>query len=155
MAFQPQSPILFDQVRKTPLFGAIFILKTIVLPRQARDKHRESTKNITCYIYIRPILFDQTIRANILFGISEEDANEAWVQQSLEASTLSLGEKTPALLVHFLMLKLIILPTQARDKHRKNSKKNKSGAGSSCRHGRPRVNTPREARAHSSRPERK
>jgi ABC-type multidrug transport system fused ATPase/permease subunit len=37
-----------------------------------------------------PILFDQTIRANILFGVAEEDANEAWVQQSLEASTLSL-----------------------------------------------------------------
>ena len=28
-----------------------------------------------------PILFDQTIRANILFGIAEEDANEAWIQQ--------------------------------------------------------------------------
>lgn len=37
-----------------------------------------------------PILFDQTIRSNILFGVDEEDANEAWMQQSLEASTLSL-----------------------------------------------------------------
>jgi ABC-type multidrug transport system ATPase subunit len=37
-----------------------------------------------------PILFDQTIRANILFGIADEDANEEFIQRSLEASTLSL-----------------------------------------------------------------
>ena len=29
---------------KTPFFGAIFILKTIILPRQALDKHKEMLK---------------------------------------------------------------------------------------------------------------
>jgi WD40 repeat protein len=33
-----------DKVRKTPLF-APFLQKTIILPRQARDKHRENSKN--------------------------------------------------------------------------------------------------------------
>ena len=30
------------QVRKTPFLGTIFVLKTINLPRQAPDKHRET-----------------------------------------------------------------------------------------------------------------
>ena len=30
-------------------------------------------------------MFDQTIRANILFGVSEDDVNEGFLQQSLEA----------------------------------------------------------------------
>ena len=47
-----------------------------------------------------PILFDQTIRSNILFGIDEEDANEAWMQQSLEASTLSLDMDDPESTLH-------------------------------------------------------
>ena len=37
-----------------------------------------------------PILFDQTIRANILFGIADDNANEDFIQQSLDASTLSM-----------------------------------------------------------------
>jgi ABC-type multidrug transport system fused ATPase/permease subunit len=37
-----------------------------------------------------PILFDQTIRSNILFGVSEEDANEDWIKESLDSSTLSM-----------------------------------------------------------------
>lgn len=47
-----------------------------------------------------PILFDQTIRENILFGVSEEDANEEWIQQSLEASTLSLDMDDPESTLH-------------------------------------------------------
>ena len=47
-----------------------------------------------------PILFDQTIRANILFGIAEEDANEDYIQQSLEASTLSLDMDDPESTLH-------------------------------------------------------
>jgi ABC-type multidrug transport system fused ATPase/permease subunit len=47
-----------------------------------------------------PILFDQTIRANILFGIDEEEANEEWIQQSLEASTLSLDMDDPESTLH-------------------------------------------------------
>ena len=47
-----------------------------------------------------PILFDQTIRANILFGISEEDANEEWIQKALEASTLSLDMDDPESTLH-------------------------------------------------------
>ena len=47
-----------------------------------------------------PILFDQTIRANILFGVAEEDANEDWVQQALQASTLSLDMDDPESTLH-------------------------------------------------------
>ena len=47
-----------------------------------------------------PILFDQTIRANILFGISDADANEEWIQQSLTASTLSLDMDDPESTLH-------------------------------------------------------
>ena len=47
-----------------------------------------------------PILFDQTIRSNILFGIADEDANETWLQQSLEASTLSLDMDDPESTLH-------------------------------------------------------
>jgi hypothetical protein len=36
------------EVRKR-LFGAIFILKMIILPRQARDEHRESTQHQTVF----------------------------------------------------------------------------------------------------------
>ena len=47
-----------------------------------------------------PILFDQTIRANILFGIADEEANETWLQQSLQASTLSLDMDDPESTLH-------------------------------------------------------
>ena len=47
-----------------------------------------------------PILFDQTIRANILFGIAEEDANEEFMQQSLDASTLSMDMDDPESTLH-------------------------------------------------------
>ena len=47
-----------------------------------------------------PILLDQTIRSNVLFGIADEDANEAWIQQSLEASTLSLDMDDPESTLH-------------------------------------------------------
>jgi ABC-type multidrug transport system ATPase subunit len=47
-----------------------------------------------------PILFDQTIRANILFGIADEDANEEYVQQALQASTLTLDMDDPESTLH-------------------------------------------------------
>jgi hypothetical protein len=34
----------WDEVRRKRTFCAIFILKTIILPRQARDKHRKNSK---------------------------------------------------------------------------------------------------------------
>lgn len=47
-----------------------------------------------------PILFDQTIRANILFGIADDDANETYVQQALQASTLTLDMDDPESTLH-------------------------------------------------------
>ncbi len=47
-----------------------------------------------------PILLDQSIRANILFGITDEDANEAWLQESLRASTLSHDMDDPESTLH-------------------------------------------------------
>ena len=39
-------------------------------------------------------------RANILFGIAEEDANEEFIQRSLAASTLSLDMDDPESTLH-------------------------------------------------------
>ncbi len=47
-----------------------------------------------------PIILDQTIRSNVLFGIAEEDAEESWIQQSLEASTLCLDMDDPESTLH-------------------------------------------------------
>jgi hypothetical protein len=37
-------PNFSDPVRKTPFWSQFYIIKTIILPRQAQDKHRESTQ---------------------------------------------------------------------------------------------------------------
>jgi hypothetical protein len=37
-------PPLFDKVRKTQCLRAILYAKCIILPRQARDQHRENTQ---------------------------------------------------------------------------------------------------------------
>jgi hypothetical protein len=42
-------PDCLELVRER-IFCAMFILKTIILPRQARDKHRESTQNEMCFL---------------------------------------------------------------------------------------------------------
>ena len=39
------------QVRKTHIFLHHLIVKTIILPRQARDKHRDSTQNRDGFVY--------------------------------------------------------------------------------------------------------
>ena len=43
----------FLQVRQTPLVS-LFMLKTIILPRQARDKHRESTQKQEAFFACSP-----------------------------------------------------------------------------------------------------
>jgi ABC-type multidrug transport system fused ATPase/permease subunit len=47
-----------------------------------------------------PILFDTTIRANILFGVDEASANEAFMQRSLVASTLASDMTDPDSTLH-------------------------------------------------------
>jgi len=47
-----------------------------------------------------PILFDQTIRANILFGISDAATDEAALQEALVSSTLSMDMDDPESTLH-------------------------------------------------------
>ena len=47
-----------------------------------------------------PILFDQTIRANILFGIPESQLDEKRLRETLEASTLDLDMADPESTLH-------------------------------------------------------
>ena len=47
-----------------------------------------------------PILFDTTIRGNILFGVDEKDADEAFLRMSLVASTLSVDFDDPESTMH-------------------------------------------------------
>jgi hypothetical protein len=43
-------------VPKTPLLRCHFMLKTIILPRQARGKHRESTQKEVHFSHRRPVV---------------------------------------------------------------------------------------------------
>ena len=44
----------WDEVRRKRTFCAILILKTIILPRQARDKHRKTQKSECRFLAGRP-----------------------------------------------------------------------------------------------------
>jgi len=112
-------------------------LKTIILPRQARDIHRENSKKDTF-----PHQYYALDR-----GDDDHDNNDylencrATLDAGLGtvASVRSKGEldarraQNTYLLCRF-MLKTIILPGQARDKHRESAlKEMRFIAGSACR----------------------
>ena len=89
-------------------------IKCIFLPRQARDKHRETSKKSGISLAFCPPRL-RPVRQQGQQG--QRDSGGA-----LDAERERPGEKT-ALFVHFLYsLQMIILPRQARDKHRGNSK---------------------------------
>jgi len=87
----------------------LFMLKTIILPRQARDKHRESTQIKGCVLsqclvrMARALPLDRQVRR---------------LKQTLAGDMYD-----PATGRTYLYIKCIILPRQARDEHRENSKK--------------------------------
>ena len=93
------SSSLGSSVRNTPflLFLAPFsMLKWIILPRQARDKHRKSTQKERCVFSCRVV--------------SRRDPPEESRRRC---------EKHASSFRANLYMKTIILPRQARDKHRK------------------------------------
>ena len=110
-------------MQKTHLFDAIFSTKTIDLPRQARDKVKETLKTMHAAIlrwdapYPRLTVFNR-YRAAWGSG-SFEDIPEH--DPLLPKALLALQVKL--IFGVFLMLKTIILPRQARDKDRENSKR--------------------------------
>ena len=92
------------------VFVRHFRLKTITLPRQARDKHGESSKQRR--VFLQEIAHTITNSWNVVNGVKPCNA--------------CVGSEKPGtetrLFAPFLY-KMIILPRQARDKHRENSKK--------------------------------
>eukprot|EP01046_Picozoa_sp_COSAG06_P032957 COSAG06_NODE_3330_length_5494_cov_6.154402_6_plen_166_part_00 len=100
-------------VSKRALFITVCIKTTITLPRQARDKtntYRESTlKRRTLSVYL-------SRRCSSAWS-SPASTSASW-RTSL--TRLSSGKERPFLRCHFI-LKMIILPRQARDKHRESS----------------------------------
>ena len=105
--------LFFDQVRKQ---GSD--LKPIILPRQARDNHREIAQK-------RPVAFDQSEAA----GSAESTLIIDWqmIQRQRGAHDIAMllatslsGNKT-SLSRHFT--KTENLPTQARDRHRGKSQR--------------------------------
>ena len=89
----------------------------IVLPRQVRDKHRERTqkKNIVHAGPVRTfiLVFVMLTVSLVVFNLSA----------AAHSTTTSSSEVRKTVLFVRLNMKAIILPRQARDKHRKNSKK--------------------------------
>jgi hypothetical protein len=89
-------------VRKTYFLRHLYI-KTIILPRQARDKHRETTQK-------RTFFSGECILSSPLI-LSFDPTN-------------ATGKKEKRLLfLSHLYIKCIILPRQARDKHRESTQK--------------------------------
>ena len=92
------------------VFVRHFRLKTITLPRQARDKHGESSKQRR--VFLQEIAHTITNSWNVVNGVKPCNA--------------CVGSEKPGkgtrLFAPFLY-KIIILPRQARDKHRESTQK--------------------------------
>eukprot|EP01046_Picozoa_sp_COSAG06_P018675 COSAG06_NODE_1307_length_9916_cov_99.462361_15_plen_155_part_00 len=119
-----------------------FILKTIILPRQARDKHRENLKK-RCVFRTRDVSEKApegtdycllTIRghSNAVSGFAPfyDDQRERWMGVSCGLdSTVRVWDLTSGTQVrkrYFLStfyIKMMILRRQARDKHRESTQK--------------------------------
>jgi hypothetical protein len=82
-------------VKQTRLLRYHFILKIIFLPRQARDKHRESTQNKTRFP-------QEPFRVGFSIPVSKTHISFA---------------------MPFYTLKMIVLPRQARDKRRESTQR--------------------------------
>jgi hypothetical protein len=77
-------------------------IKTIILPRQARDKHRENSK--------KDVMHDKKVRH---LGCFDDDREAA---QAVDTAARRYG----TVFFRPFILKTIFLPRQARDKHRKS-----------------------------------
>jgi hypothetical protein len=90
----------------TALFSPLFKLKMVILPRQARDKHRENSIN------------DVFLQARNAHTTTSEQPGPART-----TSMLSTQAVRNRVFLRHLYIKMIILPRQARDKRRENSNK--------------------------------
>jgi hypothetical protein len=92
-------------------------IKANILPRQARDKHRKSQKKSGVFRRAGSrIAYAGSYEIEFFTGGKTADATEKFTVPS------TVGAKNASFLRHFI-LKMILLPRQARDKHRENSKK--------------------------------
>jgi hypothetical protein len=124
----------------------------LILPRQARDKHRENSTTgrflAQVYVNLRRVPELSAVDVQTITGAEEQPGEEAGDEAGEESAsgrpeadapsgvtfgasvTLSVviatlsslaGKKTPVL--RDSVLKMIILPRQARDKHRESTQK--------------------------------
>jgi hypothetical protein len=93
--------------------------KATFLPRQARDKHRETTQTKSGWRFL--IGEDSAIANKVLHFLWKASCSEALPQV-----------RKHLLLLSTFHIKWIILPRQARDKHRESSTQTKSGGVFFC-----------------------
>ena len=96
----------YEEVQKTLPFLRHFLPKTIILPSQAQDKHRETSKK-------RHAFFAGRVETN--------PGQHVHIQRSAQQDDRCAGKKTGRFAPFYA--KMIILPRQARDKHRESSKR--------------------------------
>eukprot|EP01046_Picozoa_sp_COSAG06_P040921 COSAG06_NODE_5008_length_3794_cov_4.359946_6_plen_248_part_01 len=94
---RPLSSASSDQVRQTPFWSRLYI-KTFILPRQARDKHSESTQKKEWLCLVRP---------------AQDQLREPQDIQVRKRSSFPL-----------FILQMIGLTRQTRDRHRESSTQN-------------------------------
>ena len=105
-------------------------IKCIMLPRQARDKHRENSKKArfvaeNASSYYRPEWsFWQA-------GIGTAAKYNATTFSPRVGDWTNVQVRKTVFFRH-LYIKVMILPRQARDKHRENSKRHRFLAGRDC-----------------------
>jgi hypothetical protein len=107
----------------------------MILPRQARDKHRENSKKEAVLSQAFDTDGDGSIGQSELgrvlshFGYTLTDKTLGRVMDYFDddhSRSLDFGKETHPFLRHF-MVQMIILPRQARDKHRESTHKKSGG----------------------------
>jgi hypothetical protein len=127
-AYSPRGWGCPNPVRETrPFLRCHSILKLIFLPRQARDKHRENTpKSGACFLPDRASQAGRATTARRISATSTATGRNTTQRDTrcriIHTSTFTV-RNTNAYLLRYFMRKMIILPRQARDKHREDSKK--------------------------------
>ena len=102
-------------VRKRHLLNHLYI-NAIFSPRQARDKHRENSKTDYRCRFLR----EPTGAQGTKTACAETGTGTGIFRREYTKGTVEWCEKRHLLREPFIYIKAILLPRQARDKHRKS-----------------------------------